>query len=217
MVQHALDPSDKRARRESILRAARALFVAGGGSLPSAAAVATAAGLAKGTVYLYFRTKEEIFAALLLADWGGLMDDVAAAVMAARGSRRDRVRVLLAAYADHLDRHPDLLRLDALGHGVLERNLSPAMLRDVKLALTNRLTAVGATVDAALRLPAGRGLRLLMRTHALTRGLWQSSGGYDDPALIEAVPALALLTPDFPTELRDALAEYWRGALAVLC
>ena len=216
MIHHALDPSGKRARREAILDAARALFVVGDGSLPSAAAVATAAGLAKGTVYLYFATKGEIFAALLLADWGRLMDDVATAVTAARGSRRDKVQALLAAYAEHLDRHPDLLRLDALGHGVLERNLSPPMLRDFKLALTNRLVAVGAAVDVALRLPDTRGLRLLMRTHALTRGLWQSSGGVNDPALTEAAPALVLLAPDFPTELRDALAEYWRGALAPL-
>ena len=214
MVRHALASEDKQARRQSILEAARGLFVAGDGSLPSAAEVAAAAGLAKGTVYLYFQTKEEIFAALLLAGWKGVMAHMTASIRNPRGRRSDKAAALLAAYADQLDRYPDLLRLDTLGPGVLERNLAPETLRAFKLALVGCLMEAGRAVDAALRLEDGRGLRLLMRTYAMTRGLWQSSLGYDEPALLEAVPALACLHPDFATELREALAEYWRGALA---
>lgn len=213
MVRHALASEDKQIRREAILQAARALFVVGDGGLPAAAQIASAAGLAKGTVYLYFRTKEEIFAALLLAGWGALLDEVAASIVGAKGRRADKVAAFLATYGDHLDRHPELLRLDTLGPGVLERNLSAVKLRDFKLALMGRLTGVGAVIDDALRLDDGRGLRLLLRTYAMTRGLWQSSQGYEDSALLEAVPALVPLHPDFATELREALTEYWRGAL----
>lgn len=213
MVRHALASEDKQGRRDAILQAARALFVAGDGGLPAAAQIASAAGLAKGTVYLYFQTKEEIFAALLLAGWGALMDDVAASIIGARGRRGDKVAAFLVTYVDHLGRHPELLRLDTLGPGVLERNLDAAKLRDFKLALIGRLTSVGTVLDDALRLDHGRGLRLLLRTYALTRGLWQSTQGYEDTALLEAVPAVAVLYPDFGTELREALTEYWRGAL----
>ena len=214
MVRHALASEDKRARRAAILEAARALFVDGDGSLPAAAAIATAAGLAKGTVYLYFRTKEEIFAALLLAGWNALMDEVGATLVGRKGRRGDKVAAFLATYVGHLERYPELLRLDALSPGVLERNLTPTMLRDFKLSLMARLTQVGALADAALRLPEGRGLRLLLRTYALTRGLWQSARGYADADLLCEMPALALLHPEFGTELGEALAEYWRGALA---
>lgn len=213
MARHALASEDKQARREVILEAARGLFITGDGSLPSAAQIAAASGLAKGTVYLYFRTKEEIFAALLLAGWGTLMDDVAVAIAGTRGRRGDKVNAFLTTYVGHLERHPELLGLDALGPGVLERNLGAVTLRDFKLTLVGQLTEVGAVVEKALRLTDGRGLRLLMRTYALTRGLWQSSQGYEDPALLETVPALAYLHPDFGTELREALTEYWRGAL----
>ena len=213
MARHALASDDKKLRREVILEAALKLFVAGDGGLPAAAEIATAAGLAKGTVYIYFRTKEEIFAALLLAGWGAVMDDVAAAFASTKGRRSDKVEAFLTRYVGHLSRHPEILRLDALGHGVLERNLQAATLHAFKLALFGRLTGVGDVIDAALRLRAGRGLRLLMRTYALTKGLWQSSQGYEDAELLAAMPALAQLHPHFETELREALAEYWRGAL----
>ena len=213
MVRHAIDPGSKQVRRAAILAAAGSLFDVGDGSLPSAAEIAVAAGLAKGTVYLYFRTKEEIFAALLLEGWGDVLGEIVEAFQDAKGSRAAKIATFLDTYLRQLDRRPALLRLDALGYGVLERNMDPAELRTFKLALLERLTSVGAVVDRVLGLPHGRGLRLLTRTYALTRGLWQSlqPGRHGEVA---SDPAFALLYPDLGRELREALAEYWRGALA---
>ncbi len=214
MVRHAIGTEDKQARRDAILGAASALFVAGDGTLPGAAQIAAAAGLAKGTVYLYFRTKEEIFIALLLHDLDVLLGDIAGTFRTTKGRRADKVAAFLAAYAGHLRRNPALLRLDALGYGVLERNLDPAKLRAFKLAFAGRLVETGTAIEEALRLPGGRGVPLLMRSFALTRGLWQSSHAHAGPAVLEAEAALAPLFPDFDAELVEALTEYWRGALA---
>lgn len=212
MARHAFASEDKLARRNVILDAARSLFVGGDGSLPSAAHIADAADLAKGTVYLYFRTKEEIFAALLLGGWLAVMDEVGTTFATSDGGPELKVGAFLANYAAHLDGHPELMRLDALGYGVLERNMGAGSLRAFKLTLAGRLTEVGAVIDAALGLTEGRGFRLLMRTYAFTRGLWQSTQGHG-PSAPEIEPALARLYPDFGDELREGLAEYWRGAL----
>src|SRR5688572_28258418 len=60
----AVADEDKEARRHSILDAAERLFLRHPDRMASVAEVATAAGLAKGTVYLYFPSKEEMLLAL---------------------------------------------------------------------------------------------------------------------------------------------------------
>jgi AcrR family transcriptional regulator len=57
-------PASPRARRAAILSAAQACFWRSGIRRTAIEDVALEAGLAKGTIYLYFRSKEELFAAL---------------------------------------------------------------------------------------------------------------------------------------------------------
>ena len=214
MARRAMAAEEKQARRVAILQAARELFTAGDGGLPTASQVAAATGLAKGTVYLYFTTKEEIFATLLVEGWAPVMEMVDQIFQARKGRRSDKVKALLNAFVEHLDRHPELLRLDALGSGVLEKNMTPEALLQFKRGFTGRLTKAASAIDRSLGLEEGRGVQLLMRTYAMTRGLWQSA--QHDPATltIGIAPAL-MLTPDlYLRELKEALTEYWRGALA---
>lgn len=77
-----------------------------------------------------------------------------------------------------------------------------------------RLEETGRTIDAALRLPEGRGLQLLMRTYALTRGLWQSYQHAAETLLAGVTASQSLTSNLFKNELQEALTEYWRGALA---
>lgn len=207
----AVDGEDKAARRADILAAARALFVADSRQLPSAAQIAQAAGLAKGTVYLYFKTKEEIFVALLAEDFAGLLQAVHAAV--SEGDPSQVLQRFVDRFAAYLDARPELLRLDAMAYSVLEQNLGEEHLRSFKLGLVQGLVEAGGVVDARLGLPSGRGVALLLRAYALTRGLWQT---LDYPPQLRSLlsePVFAPIRPPFQTELKSALTEYLRGAL----
>ncbi|MFH1761999.1 MAG: TetR/AcrR family transcriptional regulator [bacterium] len=55
---------EKLARREHILGAAQKLFATRGYHISTVDDIAEAAGLAKGTIYLYFKTKQELFLCL---------------------------------------------------------------------------------------------------------------------------------------------------------
>lgn len=209
MARRAYAAEDKDARRQAILKAAGELFVAGDGELPSVAQVAVAAGLAKGTVYLYFRTKGAIFASILQDGWGEVIGELERTFRPVDGARPDKVAAFLSSYVGYVERHPELLQLDSLGHGVLERNLEAETLLAFKRTLLDRLMMGATVLEGALGLSPGRGLQLLTRTHAMTRGLWQS---FDHSQPSTGQP-LDPLSRGFGTELLDALSEYWRGAL----
>ena len=114
------------------------------------------------------------------------------------------VDAIIAGLVDHLRHHPELLRLDALGHGVIEPNLTVGELAAFKAGQMAMLTASAERLDQALMLSPGKGLQVLLRSYALIRGMWQwlpSSGG-------------ANAGSDFHVEVTDALHQYWKGALA---
>lgn len=207
-IKRAYDDDAKEARRRDILDAAEALYAADADQLPGVARIAAAAGLAKGTVYLYFSTKEEIFAAVLLKGWNRVLD----ALEYCFGDTRpapEAIAAFLARFVALLDETPGLMRLDALGHGVLESRMTSDALLDFKTAFRGRLEQAGRLLERELALPAGRGFQLLTRSHALARGIWQSFGTPPD----DAGACTGIATPAFAGELHEALTEYWRGAL----
>ena len=150
---------------------------------------------------------------MLGAEWARLLDHVEGAFGPGRRDRAALIGGFIEGYVDYVDRHPVLMRLDALGYGVLDRNLDLTQLRAMKLSFAKRLSVVGGLVDDRLGLPPGRGVQLLTRTYALTRGLWQSLDHSEALAKLMLDPALAHIKPPFATELREALAEYWKGAV----
>jgi AcrR family transcriptional regulator len=76
-AKKARKPEDKEARRKSLLLVASSMFDAIPYAKITMADVAERAGLAKGTVYLYFDSKEELFLGVLeerLFTWFSAVD-----------------------------------------------------------------------------------------------------------------------------------------------
>jgi AcrR family transcriptional regulator len=211
VARTALSDDERESRRQLVLAAAHRLYRERG-ALPPVADIASAAGLAKGTVYLYFRTKEEIFVALL--------EDGFARMFAALEPLLDSLPrggpAVAAAFAGGFGRliaaSGDLLPLAALANAILEQNLPVEPMRRFKLALANGLAASGARLETQTGLtPPGSGETLLLRTYALTLGLWQA---LSYPAALRSLlqePGLRGLDHDFGAELEGAVAALWRG------
>jgi TetR/AcrR family transcriptional regulator, mexJK operon transcriptional repressor len=71
-------PGSRAAKPQQILDAARALFLRDGFSATSMDAVAKAAGVSKATVYAHYKSKEELFAAMIGAECGRTWPELAA-------------------------------------------------------------------------------------------------------------------------------------------
>ncbi len=166
----AVSPAQKDARRARILAAAASLFAQANYPAVSMQQVARTAGIAKGTVFLYFETKETLFLSLLgeaLQAWFASLD---AALESAPAPLTTLAftRLMEASLRDQ----PSLLRLIPLAHPLFEQNASAESILAFKRALLERVLATGARIETRLEyLQPGQGAQLLNRIYALLIGL----------------------------------------------
>ncbi len=171
-------------RRDDILRAARAVFFQRGFHTATVDDVAVAAEVSKGTVYLYFDTKETILAHLLLEGLDMLVAELEAAYAADRRfGARTRLRRMAEAYLHFFQTNPEYYRLlMAFDRGQLQATIEPVVYQDVlarslrglewleravKQAQDDDLIAVENTREAASVLWAGLNGVLVLLSHPL--------------------------------------------------
>lgn len=87
----------------------------------------------------------------------GLCDAVDGITNGAIAARDTVVDAIITGLVDYLRSHPELLRLDALGHTLIERNMTPDELMMFKCGQMETLMASGGRLDQALALPQGKG------------------------------------------------------------
>lgn len=194
-------------RINQLLDAAVSLWLQNPERIPSVAEVANEAGLAKGTVYLYFRSKED----LLLAAHERHAQAFFTALIA-RASRRKRMSLddMMQLTREYIAGVPAFLPLATLVAGLMHKGVTPETAQAFEQRMAGRLGTAGGLLCAHFPLPDGiSGVRLLMRSYALILGLWQLVGCCGFDSANEEVAAM--LRPDYLTELDAALRALWQG------
>src|SRR5450432_1312072 len=97
-------------RRLAILRAARTVFARQGYSDTVVDDIAAEAGIAKGTLYLYFPSKEQIYLAALLED-ARKLDRLTRESMAAAATWHDKLRAYMEVKLHYFEAHQDFVRI----------------------------------------------------------------------------------------------------------
>ena len=103
-------------RRNSILNAARSVFSGQGYSVATVDDVAAAAGIAKGTLYLYFRSKEDIYLAALTQDLVAMAQN-ARTEMEQAASLREQIRAFIRVRLEYCQQHEEFLRIYLAEYG----------------------------------------------------------------------------------------------------
>lgn len=209
-IKRAHHPEQRQQRRDAIVAAGRELLLEQGYEAVGMLDIARAAGVAKGTVYLYFPTKEALFLELLAEQYTACFDalDAALGAMAAPA----RAEAVAAAVSETLAARPLFLKLVALLHIVLEHNISPAEARPFKMLLRARTETTGARLEALLpQLAAGDGARLLLNIEALAVGWRHLAEPAPVIAELLAEPQLAVFRVDFAPAFHHSLAALIRG------
>jgi AcrR family transcriptional regulator len=208
----AIRAEDKLERRHDILDAAERLFRSRPEALASMDELAQAASVAKGTLYLYFPSKEEVLIALHERTMAGFFEKLQAALGAKRAFGLDD---LLALSRKEIIEQPARLSLGSLVIGLAERQVPPETALRFKMALGERLLAAGQALDAAFGLKAGESTRLLNASYALALGMWQLKGcmgGERYKHLLDPKMARAFVN-EYPAEAAAAIRTLWQNTI----
>lgn len=170
--QRARTDNQKEARRQAILEAARAHLSTVGFERFSMGPLAKAAGVARGTLYLYFPTREELLYTLHLEALHAWKD-----ALFQSSQPGMTTEAYLAAYFDAAQRTPLVLETLPRVPSVLERNLSMELLIDGKrqnraiaIAVAEHMAmTIGVSEPTAFGLLRGLLALLIGTTHALQR------------------------------------------------
>lgn len=210
--QRAIQAEDKQERHAAILDAAERLLASGADGGVSVAAVADQAGLAKGTVYLYFPGKEE----LLLAVHERAIDGFFRAVIERVEARAPlAVDDMLELTRRHIVEPPLFLKLATHCFGFIAQGTSEAAATAFRQRMDARLARAGAGIERHFgALPPGSGVTLLRHSYALILGLWMmaSASGEAGRGSLACGGAGSAAVP-FPLELERALRSLWQGTL----
>jgi len=211
--QRAIQAEAKQERHHAILDAAERLLLRSKDRMANVAEVAGEAGLAKGTVYLYFPSKE----ALLLAVHERNIDGFFSALIACLESDSAvTIDDILALTHRHLVDPPLFLPLAARCFGMMGQGVPPEAAFAFKQRMAQRLQRAGAGLEHHFPdLGAGGGVSLLRHSYALIIGLWQMSGesAGGQCALASAAANPVVFAWTYPDELDRAMRALWEGTV----
>ncbi|MFZ1344201.1 TetR/AcrR family transcriptional regulator [Thiothrix eikelboomii] len=210
MPARAIHPEDKLRKRESILDAAQYLWVTQTNRLSSMDALAQTSGVAKGTLYLYFRSKEEVLLALHERDMAQFFERMMARAQQAEPMQAEDLAKLVI---DAINSSPTFLPLSSVCMGLMERHIPQETAIAFKEGIHQRLNAALQAVNH--HFPTLTLLNML-QAYALILGLWQllQQNSLDQDLKLPSTYCGYLINEEnFLQVLHDSLLTLFKGLL----
>ena len=141
------DRSVTNKKHAAILDAARAVFSRDGYASSSVDDVAAEAGIAKGTVYLYFKSKEELYLAALLRDVKEF-GDAARDEMEREPTLLEKIEAFLRIRLEYCRAHEDFLRIYLTEYGKMSA-MTP-IAKQLRRLQRENMRHLAASIEAAV-------------------------------------------------------------------
>jgi TetR/AcrR family transcriptional regulator len=210
--KRAISEKDKLKRKEKILKTAWKLYKETDGKLPSVSLIAQKTGLSKGTVYLYFKTKDEIFLQLFMYQLREWHVSVASKLQSHKG--KISVTEFAEILTDYVVKNPLLLKMGSIARGVLEENTDERVIIDNRMQIAQLLESCGQiSCQIFPGLTVNQAAKIHLRIYALIFGLWQITS--NPPHIRQTLKKANIKTfePDFPESAVESVATFLKGAL----
>lgn len=211
--KRARNPKAKEIRKHSILDAAARLFQEDPSSLPTTSQISKHCEISKGALYLYFKSKEEIFLAIIethLIKWleifnvdslGDVQQKLDATV----------INSLIDKCCTYATSNPVFMQLASMNSSVIEPNVDDKILLTHKNDIGQKLSTISQSMSTRLEtLSNAQIASLILRTYSILLGLWQTSNPIEKVSRVLQTSNLHILTPDFPTTSREMIKQLWQ-------
>ncbi len=189
--KRARSETEKRDRREAMITTARTYVQDKGIDGFTMSGLAKAAGVAKGTLYLYFATKEELLLSLYCEQLSQWSRRLKAGCHPGISDKEFCDIFLAAAQTDQL-----FLGLSGRLSSTIEKNVSLDCLVEAKRTMRDIIGPVAQHIETCLQLSSGNGLRLVTVLTALLVGSIQLGS---DPQFLEV---------DLPDDVANIIAAF---------
>lgn len=208
--QRAMQAEDKQERYNAILDAAQRLLLRSPDRVANVSEVADEAGLAKGTVYLYFPGKEELLLALHERNIDVFFNELC--VLLER-TQPVGIEDVLAVTHEHMIDPPLFLPLAARCLAHMSQTVPAEAATAFGQRLGERLARAGAGLARHFgELPPAGGVALLRHSYALILGLRQLSGA-EACAISAPLREHAPYNLSYADNVDAALRALWQGAV----
>ncbi len=204
-MSRAYSKLEKLEKRQEILMSAEDLFMKQDGEFPTVSAICTYSSMAKGTVYLYFKNKEEIYLALLekyFKQWlepnnfntdNRTIDGVIDALVGF---------VVKNPYKFKLLNHRHFLETKADADKVVE------FYRELMMAYQESSLFIAELLDV----PVERVTQWLMDCYYYIQGIWRTANPAYNIKSALAKTEMAIFMPDFETNSKRLMKLLWEQA-----
>lgn len=214
MAKRARSDKEKLQKRAKILKTAWLLYNKSGGVLPTASEIADKALLSKGTIYLYFHTKEEIYLQLYVEKVKEWFDSFTESLEAAEGPLT--VQDFVAMTTAYIIENPRVLNLCNIVDGVLEQNTLDEVIIEVKVQLAQILESCSDIITKVFPgISRQRAIKLMLEIYSLVNGLWHFAS--IPPKTLKALKkkGIDMFDVDFRTAAVESVSALIKGSIGL--
>lgn len=212
VLKRAIKEKDKLKRKEKILDIARDLFEKNDGTLPTISEIAKKAGLSKGSVYLYFKTKNEIFLSLYMNQVKMWHDSIATALKEHKGEITPSDYASLVSH--YVIRNPLVLKMWGVINGFFDGTTDEEMFIDFKTQLAELMNEQSKMISKFFPgLPTDQWINIQVKIYALIFGLWQVFYSPTQVKKLLRETNVNLFELDFSKSVVDSVTTFLTGAL----
>lgn len=207
MAKRAISPEDKNKKKQLILEGAMELLEEGRFPLPSVNDIIKHIGEAKGTVYLYFNSKEEIYLSAMISSFGLALEKL---IQRLKNDKMTTAAAIAKTITEFGTQNPKAAYLATITPVVLEQNVSEEFLLNYKRQLLDMTTVLGKIIHEKEGLSVHQARLQFIISFNLFIGMWQHLYPPKKMQALIEKNNLTSLQFDFSPTFRKMLGRIWQ-------